>query len=136
MLTPVIVATGLSTGLSFIGLGGGLYEINVVDPVWPKRPTIIQPKQGGISRRRFWVPAHAAFETSLVISLTAAWSAAPQVRNTLLVGLASHLAMRLWSFAHFIPQAMAFEETDAAVIEKGDKARRWTRQSRWRLLLD
>jgi hypothetical protein len=31
---------------------GGLYEFLVVDPAWPKRPGIIQPRNGGVSRAR------------------------------------------------------------------------------------
>jgi hypothetical protein len=32
-------------------VGGGV--VLVVDPSWPRRPDIIQPERGGISRKRF-----------------------------------------------------------------------------------
>lgn len=48
---------------------------------------LVQPDRGGLSRRRFWVPAHVAFELALIVSLVAAWSR-PEVRTWLLVGLA------------------------------------------------
>lgn len=124
----------LATALAFISVGGGLYEFSVVDPFWPRRPDIAQPARGGISRRRFWIPAHVAFELSLVASLALAWPY-PDIRTGLLVAVASHTAMRLWSAFDFIPKALAFERADpAAVVE--DEARRWTRRSRFRLPLD
>jgi hypothetical protein len=42
--------------------GGGPYETLVIDPAWPQRPGINQSHNGGISRRRFWIPAHTVFE--------------------------------------------------------------------------
>jgi hypothetical protein len=50
------------------------YEFLVVDPVWPSRPVLIQPERGGVSRRRFWIPAHTTFELALVAALVIAWS--------------------------------------------------------------
>jgi hypothetical protein len=129
-LVPVAVASALA----LVSLGGGCYEFLVVDPFWPQRPEIIQPTRGGISRKRFWIPAHVAFELSLLASLVAAWGT-PQVRAPLLVGLASHLLMRLWSAVDFIPKALAFERADPAAIEP-TAARRWSRRSLGRLPLD
>ena len=62
--------------------GGGFYEVGVVDPVWPVRPDIVHPASGGISRKRFWIPAHVVFEVLLIASLVMAWSE-PQIRNAL-----------------------------------------------------
>src|SRR5512145_924737 len=92
--------TGLATALALASLGGGLYEYLVVDPFWPRKPELIQPERGGISRKRFWIPAHTAFELALVGSLVAAWSQAG-VRKWLLIALASHVIMRLWSAFDF-----------------------------------
>src|SRR5687767_3355709 len=62
MLTPSVAATALASALALISLGGGLYEFRVVDRAWPRRPDLIQPARGGVSRRGFWIPAHVAFE--------------------------------------------------------------------------
>jgi hypothetical protein len=57
------------------------------------------------------------------------------VRNFLLVALASHVVMRLWSAFDFIPKALAFERADPSSVTEA-AARRWSRRSRWRLPLD
>ena len=93
MSGPSLVFVSLAAALALASLGGGLYEFLVVDPFWPRRPDLIQPLRGGISRRRFWIPAHTAFELALIAALGIAWGAA-QVRVPLLVALASHSAMR------------------------------------------
>lgn len=126
------IVIALACALALVGLGGGLYEFLVVDPFWPRRPELIQPDRGGISRRRFWIPAHIAFELLLILSLVGAWSHA-DIRTWLLVALASHAAMRIWSAFDFIPKALAFERAEA-ISESA--ARAWTRRSLWRLPLD
>jgi hypothetical protein len=127
-----MLIVALASALALVSLGGGLYEVSVVDPAWPRRPELVQPARGGISRRRFWIPAHVAFELALIASLIAAWQR-PEVRTWLLVALGSHAPMRIWSAFDFIPKALAFERSDR-VTESA--ARDWTRRSRLRLLLD
>jgi hypothetical protein len=112
-------------------VGGGFYEVLVVDPAWPKRPDLIQPERGGISRRRFWMPVHPLFELSVISALVAAWSA-PGVREWLWVALISHAVARVWSFLDFIPKAIAIERAEPGSITE-ESARRWTRRSVFRL---
>ena len=108
---------GLATALACASVGGGFYEFSVVDPYWPRRPDLIQPERGGMSRRRFWIPAHVAFELTLVASLILAWSQ-PDVRFWLLIALASHVVMRFWSAFDFIPKALAFERAEPATFDQ------------------
>jgi len=129
-----VAMTALCAALALISLGGGLYEFSVVDPFWPRRPDLVQPDRGGISRRRFWIPAHTAFELVLITSLVIAWSAT-DVRFWLLIALASHAAMRIWSAFDFIPKALAFEKAEPGTITE-DAVRRWTHRSLLRLPLD
>jgi hypothetical protein len=124
----------LAAGLALASIGGGLYEYLVVDPFWPRRPELIQPGRGGISRRRFWIPAHTIFELLLIASLVAARGESA-VRNALLVGLASHAIMRIWSAFDFIPKALAFERVDPTAFDI-DAALRWRWRSLGRLPLD
>ena len=134
MLTPSVAAAALASALALISLGGGLYEFRVVDRAWPRRPDLIQPTRGGVSRRAFWVPAHVAFELALVLALVVTWSE-PEIRSWLLVGLASHATMRIWSAFDFIPKALAFERADPVTVAEA-AVRKWTRRSVWRLPLD
>jgi hypothetical protein len=123
-----------AAALALASLGGGLYEFLVLDPFWPRRPDLIQPQHGGVSRRRFWIPAHTAFELLLIASLVVTWSQ-PPTRTPLLIALASHAAMRIWSAVDFIPKALAFERAEPGTIVE-TAARRWSRRSLGRLPLD
>jgi hypothetical protein len=130
----MLVAVALATALALASVGGGLYEFLVVDPCWPRRPDLIQPSRCGVSRRRFWIPIHLVFEVVLIAALAFAWSQLA-VRDCLLVALASHAVMRIWSGIDFIPKALAFEKADPATVQEG-AARAWTRRSRFRLPFD
>jgi len=129
-----LIIVALATALALGSLGGGAYEFLVVDPAWPRRPDIVQPQRGGVSRRRFWIPAHGAFEACFIAALVAAWSESG-VRTPLLFALASHLAMRVWSLFDFIPKALAFERADPANVDAAVAAQ-WVRRSLGRLPLD
>lgn len=129
-----LLAVALATAFALMSVGGGLYEFLVVDPVWPRRPDLVQPARGGISRKRFWIAIHVAFEVVLIAALILAWSQ-PAVFNVLLVALGSHTVMRVWSGFDFIPKALAFEKADPATVSEA-QARSWTRRSRLRLPLD
>src|SRR5258705_26801 len=112
-----------ATAFALLSLGGGLYEFLVVDPFWPKRPDLVQPDRGGISRKRFWIPAHTIFELNLILSLVGARSNL-DLRFWLLMALGSHVTMRIWSAFDFIPKALAFER--AATVDEV-AARKWSR---------
>jgi hypothetical protein len=131
MWTLVLVAATAAAACA--SLGGGLYEALVVDPFWPRRPGIIQPTLGGISRRRFWVPAHAVLEVLLLLSLLVTWDQFNE-RAALFVALASHVVTRVWSLVDVVPKAVAFEKADPARVDEA-AAQRWTRRSLARLPL-
>jgi hypothetical protein len=129
-----VISTAAAGSLALILLGGGLYEFLVVDPCWPKRPDLIQPDRGGISRRRFWIPAHVTFELLLISTLVFAWSL-PGVCFWLWIALISHAIMRIWSAFDFIPRALAFERAEPGTITEA-AARNWSHRSLLRLPLD
>ncbi len=130
----MLIVVALAAALALVSLGGGFYEVAVVDPAWPKRPDLVQPLRGGISRRRFWIAAHVAFEVMLIASLVWAWSQ-PAVRMPLLVALASHAVMRIWSGFDFIPKVLAFERAEPGTVSEA-AALAWTRRSRLRLPIE
>lgn len=133
MLTPSIAATALASAFALIRLGGGPLQVSRRRSSLAT-PQPIQPARGGVSRRSFWTPAHAAFELALIAALVVTWSQ-PEIRIWLLIGLANHATMRIWSAFDFIPRALAFERADPATIAEST-ARNWTRRSLWRLPLD
>lgn len=134
MGSVLLLLVALASALALIRLGGGLYEFSVVDPAWPRRLDLIQPARGGISRKRFWIPAHTTFELVLIGAVIVGWSL-PDVRAWLLIALAVHGVMRVWSAFDFITKALAFERgevgPDAEVA-----ALRWVRRSRLRFPMD
>ena len=130
----MLIIVAVAAALACASVGGGLYEFSVVDPFWPKRPDLVQPGRGGISRKRFWIAIHVVFEVVLIAALAWAWSQ-PAVRTCLLAALASHAVMRLWSAFDFIPKALAFEKAEPGTISEA-AARAWTARSRLRLPLD
>jgi hypothetical protein len=133
-VTVALILAAIVAFLACASVGGGLYEALVLDPVWPHRPAIIQPRNGGVSRRRFWIPVHTALEVALIVAIVACWGH-HDVRIALLIALASHLLMRVWSLVDFVPKAVAFEKGDPATIERA-AAQRWARRSLLRLPLD
>lgn len=133
-MTVALILAAIVAFLACASVGGGLYEALVLDPVWPHRPAIIQPRNGGVSRRRFWIPVHTALEVTLIVAIVACWGHLG-VRTALLIALASHLLMRVWSLVDFVPKAVAFEKGDPATIERA-AAQRWARRSLLRLPLD
>src|SRR5436309_1851286 len=86
VMSLVVILTISACSLALILVGGGLYEFLVVDPFWPRRPDLIQPDRGGISRKRFWIPAHVSFELALIASLILAWPYQP-LRSWLWIAL-------------------------------------------------
>ena len=130
----VVLAPLCALVLGAIGLGGGVYETLVVDPVWPDNPAIIRSGHGGMSRARFWVPAHSLYELALLMSLWMVWSVT-DARWWTIAALAIHLAARAWSFAYFIPRAIRFEKLGELTEDQRREASRWTRLSRCRPVL-
>lgn len=126
------LALTTATALSLMLVGGGLYEFLVVNPYWPQRPDLIQPVRGGINRKRFWIPTHAGFELLLAVALYESWHD-PSPRTWLIIGLATHVSMRIWSALDFIPKALFFERADKV---NESAAKRWNRRSMLRFPLD
>ena len=113
-----------------IGLGGGIYETLIVDRVWPDNLAIIQPKSGGLDRKRFWIPIHSLYEVALLASAWTSWSNT-YARYWIVVALVAHFLSRAWSFAYFIPRALRFEKLSELNDSDAQLARRWIHLS-WR----
>lgn len=129
VITPLIALV-----LGTIGLGGGIYETLLVDRIWPNNLAIIQPQRGGLDRKRFWIPIHTLYEIALLVSAWESWNT--YARSWILVALVAHFAARVWSFAYFIPRALRFEELSELTESQVHLARRWTRLSPCRVILE
>lgn len=130
-MDAIVLSTALTALLANIGLGGGIFEHGVVDRAWPRKPEIVQPRKGGIWRAGFWIPAHTAFELVLLVALYLSWTN-EGARKALLLALAAHVALRIWSAFDMIPKAIAFEK--AETVDEAS-ARDWTRRSLMRFPL-
>jgi hypothetical protein len=131
----VILAPLAALVLGSIAVGGGLYETLLVDRVWPGNLVLIQPGRGGINRGLFWMPVQMSYELALVAAAWETWDII-EARWWAIAALAFHLVARAWSFAYFIPNALRFEKLASLGEEDMRKARRWTRLSRFRPVLE
>ncbi|BBX20324.1 hypothetical protein CRI77_03830 [Mycolicibacterium duvalii] len=134
MSTPTLVLLAVTTLLSCVALGGAIYEAVVVDPYWPKRPGIIQPRNGGIARKWFWFPVQTVLDVLLLISLIVVWSD-DDARTALIVAVVAHLVARVWAVIELIPAAREFERANPAHVDESAAAR-WTRRSWLRMPFD
>jgi ubiquinone/menaquinone biosynthesis C-methylase UbiE len=117
--------------LTALAVGGSLYEHLVVDPVWPGNVAVIQPDHGGVNRKLFWVPLHAALTLALPLALWASWRNAA-ARRWLLFAAGSYVGLRVWTMTYFVPRALRFE---AEGVADASAARAWVRLSALRLPL-
>lgn len=111
-----------------LDLGGSLYEHLVLDPAWPTNFALIQRQAGGVSRTAFWIPIHTALTVLLALALWAGWRMRA-VRVWLLGAVALYVAMRLWTFAYFVPRALLFERYQGAPQALAREAETWVRLS-------
>jgi hypothetical protein len=122
-------------------IGGGLYESIVLVPLWSKSPpssfAVIQSGTG-VPLQRFWIPVHAAITLFFILALVLTWRE-PTVRRLLLIGLASYIVMRVWSFSFFIREMLAFQKIpidSAPSAELSARVSKWTFWTWFRLPLD
>ncbi|HLV64915.1 MAG TPA: hypothetical protein VKY73_03855 [Polyangiaceae bacterium] len=131
------LARGLTYAALFafgLDLGGSLYEHLVIDTAWVDNPALIQPAQGGISRGAFWIPMHIALTVLLAAALWATFKERA-VRKRVLWAIGLYAAMRIWTFAYFVPLALQFESLQEPVLspQMRSVAEQWVRWSWLRL---
>jgi hypothetical protein len=129
-----VIITLIALIVGTIGLGGGIYETLLVDRVWPDNLAIIQPQRRGLDRKRFWIPVHTLYEIALLVSAWDLWRTG--ARSWIIIALIAHFAARVWSFAYFIPMALRFERLSEPDELQAHLARRWTKLSPCRLILE
>ena len=122
MILSALVSTSALAGAS-------LYEESVLDLVWPRRPDIVRPIEGGANRKLFWVPADIIAITSLLAATWAAWPVS-STRNAVLVAVTLYSINVGISAAYFVPELLKVERVG---IQPDDlSSRTWVRRNRWR----
>jgi hypothetical protein len=134
-LAAAEISSCLALILGSIALGGGIYETLLVDPVWRRNLSVIQPDRGGLNRKVFWGSVLPLFELALLVSAWTSWSHF-SLRIWLVTALVGHFTVRIWSFAYFIPRALRFEKLDKLMPDDTRSASRWIRLSRCRPFLE
>jgi hypothetical protein len=121
-----VATASVQLALLFVAfaLGASLYEHLAVDTVWPDHPQVIQPDQGGINRKLFWIPMHVVLTLALIAALVSGW-VWPGVRRQLWIAIGCYAVMRVWSGLYFIPVALQFEADAAAGPALREAARTW-----------
>jgi hypothetical protein len=130
-----LIAPLAALALGSVVLGGGVYETLLVDRIWPRNPSIIQPARGGLKRGVFWTIVHPPYELALLASVWLNWTY-PVARPWLVAALIAHLVGRSWSFAYFIPRALRFEKMGDLTEDDRRQAKRWVALSRVRPLIE
>ena len=92
-------------------VAGGLYEHLVVEPSMKadlsSSLSIVQPPNG-LRLDFFWILIHSVATLALFAATVANWRIKKR-RSYLLLGDALYVAVRVWSFAYFIPEMMDFQ---------------------------
>jgi hypothetical protein len=109
--------------------GAGLYEQAVLDPAWPAKPGLVRPLEGGVSRKRYWVPANSV---ALLAMAAAIWAAWPQesAQSWALAAAACSLVVNISTISYFAPQVLRVERDGVAPNDASSL--RWVALSRLR----
>jgi hypothetical protein len=122
ILLLALVVSGCMTG-------AGLYEQVVLDPAWPRTPSIVRPSEGGANRKLFWVPANIVAVLVLLVALWAAWPVAA-ARNAALIAIGFFAIINAVTIGYFGPAVLRVERY--SVAPDAPSSLRWVRLSRWR----
>ena len=113
-------------------MGAGVYEQVVLDPAWPARPSIVRPAEGGVNRKRFWVPGNLVVIVAFLAGVWAAWLAA-QARFAGIAALVLFFAINAVTVAYFAPAVLRVERVGAKPDDP--TSQRWVALSRLRMPL-
>ncbi len=110
--------------------GAQIFETAVIVPKWSASPPeSLQMLQGkyGIDLKTFWIVMHSIHEITFILAIVFCWHI-DSVRPWLLLLLAIHFAVRIWTLAYFAPTIIAFQKIQTAspaVMDLGSRAARW-----------
>lgn len=102
----------ITTLIYFLMNGAQLFETLVFVPKWTASPphnfNLLLDGQGA-SLKFFWIVFHSLHETAFILAIIFCWKIDP-VRNWLLVLVAIHFAVRVWTLTFFAPNIIHFQK--------------------------
>jgi hypothetical protein len=127
-MVHLVILLGAVIAASAI-MGAGVYEQVVLDPAWPACPSIVRPAEGGVNRKRIWVPANIVVIVTLLAGVWAAWPLA-QARFAAIAALVLFFAINAVTVVFFAPAVLRVERNGVAPNDPA--SRRWVKLSRLR----
>ncbi|EJL69619.1 hypothetical protein [Chryseobacterium populi] len=111
-LTRAEISLCITTLIYFLMNGAQIFETFVFVPKWVSSPPdnfklLLDGK--GISLKIFWIIFHSLHEITFILAIIFCWKIDP-VRNWLLILLAVHIAVRVWTLTFFAPNIIDFQK--------------------------
>ncbi|MEY8758926.1 transposase [Chryseobacterium tongliaoense] len=132
-LTRAEISLCITTLVYFLMNGAQIFETFVFVPKWVSSPPdhfklLLDGK--GISLKIFWIVFHSLHEITFILAIIFCWKIDP-VRNWLLILVAVHIAVRVWTLAFFAPNIIDFQKIAETQIPSKDLI---ARTSLWQTL--
>lgn len=108
----------LTTTLLYLVMNGAqLFETLVLVPKWTASPpdsfTLFRGPHA-LDLKTFWIATHSVHEISMLAAIALCWRL--DIRSALLVILALHFVVRVWTLTYFAPEIISFQR----IAETGD----------------
>jgi hypothetical protein len=132
-LRRAFVWLSVTTALYLLMNGAQVFETLVIVPVWSAGPPAsLGMFQGAyaLDFKAFWIAFHSIHEIIFIAALVFCWRL-KDIRRWLVLLLAVHIAVRVWTVAYFAPTIISFQQmvaspaVDPALVQKAGQ---------WRLL--
>jgi uncharacterized membrane protein len=114
----------------FIMNGAQVWETALMVPAWTAAPPsslIFFQKPYGLDFKVFWIVIHGVHEIIFITALVFNWKIKKR-RNLILLVLAGHIAVRVWTLLYFAPTIITFQQlpySDTVDIALQEKAAHW-----------
>jgi len=114
----------------FIMNGAQVWETALMVPAWTAAPPsslIFFQKPYGLDFKVFWIVTHGIHELIFIAALFFNWKIMKR-RNLILLVLAGHVAVRVWTLTYFAPTIMEFQQlpySNTVDVSLQEKAARW-----------
>ena len=132
-LRRALVWLGVTTSLYLLMNGAQIFETLLVVPSWTAAPPASLGMFQGDYRldfKAFWIAFHSVHEIAFILALVVCWRLR-SIRRWLLILVAVHFAVRVWTVAYFAPTIIEFQGLAASSEIDPDLVHR---ASQWRAL--